>query len=98
MLLRLADALDTTVQALLGQMEEDTALPPSDIAAALTRINDQLAIQNRRRARVWTTFAWIFGVFVAFNGLLLALGYAGYARTGEVEAQVTTVEESMLIE
>jgi len=98
MLLRLADALDTTVQALLGQMEEDTAPPPSDIAAALTRINDQLAIQNRRRARVWKAFAWIFGVFVAFNVLLLALGYAGYARTGEVEAQVTTVEESMLIE
>ena len=98
-LLRLADALDTTVQALLGQSEETEAAPPLDIAAALSRINDQLAIQNRRRARIWKIAALIFGLYVAFNVLLLVLGYAGTAvYTGEVEAQVVTVEESMLIE
>ena len=98
-LLRLADALDTTVQALLGQPEETEAASPSDIAAALSRINDQLAIQNRRRARVWKIAALIFGLYVAFNVLLLVLGYAGTAvYTGEVEAQVITIEESMLIE
>lgn len=98
-LLRLADALDTTVPALLGQPEETEAASPSDIAAALSRINDQLAIQNRRRARIWKIAALIFGLYVAFNVLLLVLGYAGTAvYTGEVEAQVVTVEESMLIE
>ena len=98
-LLRLADALDTTVQVLLGQSEETEAAPPSDIAATLSRINDQLAIQNRRRARIWKIAALIFGLYVAFNVLLLVLGYAGSAvYTGEVEAQVITIEESMLIE
>ena len=98
-LLRLADALDTTVQVLLGQPEETESAPLSDIAAALSRINDQLAIQNRRRTRVWKIAALIFGLYVAFNVLLLVLGYAGTAvYTGEVEAQVVTVEESMLIE
>lgn len=98
-LIRLADALDTTVQNLLGQPEESEATPPSDIAAALTRINDQLAIQNRRRARIWKMIALVLGLYVAFNVLLLVLGYAGYAvYTGAVEAQVVTVEESMLTE
>ena len=98
-LIRLADALDTTVQNLLGQPEESEPTPPSDIASALTRINDQLAIQNRRRARIWKIVALVLGLYVAFNVLLLVLGYAGYAvYTGEVEAQVVTVEESMLTE
>lgn len=98
-LIRLADALDTTVQNLLGQPEESEPTPPSDIAAVLTRINDQLAIQNRRRARIWKIVALVLGLYVAFNVLLLVLGYAGYAvYTGEVEAQVVTVEESMLTE
>ena len=95
-LIRLSDALDTTVQALLGQPEETASAPPSDIAAALSRINDQLAILNRRRARIWKVAALIFGLYVAFNVLLLVLGYAGTAvYTGEVEAQVVTIEESM---
>ena len=97
-LLRLADALDTTVQTLLDQPEETASTLPSDIAAALSRINDQLAIQNRRRSRIWKAVAWVIGIFFAFNLLLLVLGYAGYALTGKVESQVTIVEESMQIE
>lgn len=97
-LIRLADALDTTVQSLLGQAEESTDPAPSDIAAALTRINDQLAIQNRRRARIWKIVALVLGIYVAFNVLLLVLGYARYARMGEMEANVVTVEENMAIE
>ena len=95
-LVRLADALDTTVQTLLGQPEE-TSAEPSDIAAALNRINDQLAIQNRRRSRIWKVIAWMIGLYVAFNILLLELGYAGMAQyTGEThtEAYTINVEEA----
>ena len=84
------------MQNLLGQFEESEPTPPSDIAAALTRINDQLAIQNRRRARIWKIVALVLGLYVAFNMLLLVLGYAVY--TGEVEVQVVIAEESMLTE
>lgn len=97
-LVRLADALDTTVQALLGQPEETQTPPPSDIAAALSRINDQLAIQNRRRARVWKVIIWVIAVLAALRLLILILGYAGYAHTGEVEASVVTVEDSVVLE
>lgn len=95
-LVRLADALDTTVQSLLGQGEEASAAP-SDIAAALSRINDQLAIQNRRRSRIWKVVAWLIAVYVAFNALLLVLGYAGmvqYAGETHTEAYTINVEEA----
>lgn len=92
-LVRLADALDTTVQSLLGQGEENSAAP-SDIAAALSRINDQLAIQNRRRSRVWKIVAWLIAVYVAFNALLLVLGYA---MTAQLEGEVAITEETILI-
>ena len=90
-LIRLADALDTTVQTLLGQPE---AAPgePSDVAAALNRINEQLAIQNRRRGRIWKVVAWVIGIYVAFNVLLLALGYAGMVQyTGEENTRMETI-------
>ena len=89
-LVRLADALDTTVQTLLGQPAE-AAAEPSDIAAALNRINDQLAIQNRRRSRIWKVVAWVIAVYVAFNVLLLVLGYATY--TAQMDGEVVTTEE-----
>ena len=93
-LVRLADALETTVQSLLGQ-KADTTAEASDVAVALGRINDQLAIQNRRRSRIWKVVAWVIGLFVAFNILLLVLGYAGIAQyTGEV----VTEEEIILIQ
>ncbi len=93
-LTRLADALNTTVETLLGSppAQEDAPAAPSDIAQALSSINDQLVIQNRRRARIWKVIAWILGLFLAFQVLLLALGYATYAAVpGEVEVSVTEI-------
>lgn len=92
-LVRLADALDTTVQTLLGQPAE-AAAEPSDIAAALNRINDQLAIQNRRRSRIWKVVAWVIAVYVAFNALLLVLGYAGMVQYA---GEAVTTDEIVLI-
>lgn len=93
-LIRLADALDTTVQMLLGQGEEASAAP-SEIAAALNRINDQLAIQNRRRGRIWKGVAWLIAAYVAFNALLLVLSYAASVQIG---SEVVTTEKIILME
>ena len=93
-LIRLADALDVPVQTLLGQPDAAPA-EPSDLAAALMRINEQLAIQNRRRSRVWKVVAWLIGLFVALNLLLLVLAYAGMTQ---YEEQVVTNQEIMVIE
>ena len=93
-LLRLADALETTVQALLGTTEEAAVEP--DVAVVLSRINDQLAIQNRRRRRIWTAAAWVLGLIVAFNALILILSWT--LSVDMDSTMETTVLEQTLLE
>ena len=94
-LTRLAEALETTVQALLGLPQEAAAPETSDVAATLARINEQLAIQNRRRHRLWVTLAWIAGGVIALNALLLLLGYAATVDAGSMQESVA-IEESVV--
>ncbi len=96
-LTRLADALNTTVETLLGAAPAEDSAPaaPSDIAQALSGINDQLVIQNRRRARIWKAVAWSVGLLVAFQALLLVLGYATSAQT---ELTTSTETESLVVQ
>ena len=94
-LTRLAEALETTVQALLGLPQEAAAPEASDVAAALARINEQLAIQNRRRHRLWVTLAWIAGGVIALNALLLLLGYAATVDVGSIQESVA-IEQSVV--
>lgn len=91
-LLKLADALDTSVQSLLGMPEEASEPNTSEIATALTRINDQLAIQNRRRNLIWKVVAWIVGLTIAFNILLIVLGWAAYSFDADLPVTTTTYE------
>lgn len=92
-LTRLADALDTTVQELLG-VPAEKADEPTDVAEALAQINAQLAIQNRRRGRIWRVVAWVLALLVAFHVLLLALGWVFSADMSMEPAEVVTVEDS----
>ena len=96
-LVRLADALDTTVQALLDMPPEAPSPAAPDMAAALMRINDQLAIQNRRRRRVWTVAAWLLGLFVGIHMLLIILGLTFTADPTPLQMQDTTVTETTVV-
>ncbi len=62
-LIRLAEILEVSVSELLGAKieNENTA---SDIAEQLSRINDQLAIKNRRSRRIWKVVAIVLAVIV----------------------------------
>ena len=96
-LVALADALDVTTAALLGEKEPEKDVQP-DIAAALSRINDQLAIQNRRRSRIWKAIVWIAAGMAALQLLVLILGWtysvdgAAFEQHHTVTANEQTVE------
>lgn len=94
-LVRLADALDATVPQLLGAPVEADA-PAADVAAALTRINEQLAIQNRRRSRIWKVVAWVLGILLLLNILNIAGAYIAFhgVRTEQpaIETYVTKLD------
>lgn len=63
-LIRLAEILEVSVSELLGTKIENVA---SDVAEQLSRINEQLAIKNRRSCRIWKIVAIILAVIVLVN-------------------------------
>ena len=88
MLQRLADVLEVTVSQLLGGEPEQSPQQQDEIAQQLARINEQLAVRNRRSKRVWRFLGTIFGVLVALwlVTILLALvfSFSGPAVSSEV--------------
>lgn len=70
-LIRLAEILEVPVSELLGAKieNENTA---SDVAEQLSRINEQLAIKNRRSRRIWKIVAVILAA-IAFINILIAV-------------------------
>lgn len=70
-LIRLAEILEVYVSELLGTKIENENVA-SDVAEQLSRINEQLAIKNRRSRRIWKIVAIILAVIVLVNILLLS--------------------------
>ncbi len=74
MLIKLADILEVSVSELLGakiEKEEDV----NELAMQLSRINEQLAIKNKRGKRIWKIIGIVILTFIVLNILLLLLNY-----------------------
>lgn len=71
LLIKIADVLEVSVSELLGGEYETR--DNSSVAEQLSRINEQLAIKNRRARRVWKVVAAILIAIVLFNILTVAL-------------------------
>lgn len=96
LLLRLSEVLEVPVAQLLGS-EVPPEAPADQVAQQLARINEQLAIKNRRARRVWQVIA---GILIAIAVLFLALiplnmvassAYDSDAQQQEVTAPVAAV-------
>ena len=72
MLIKLAEILEVPVSRLLGSKIEAEEQPDA-LAEQLSRINEQLAIKNRRAKRVWKAIAFIVGGIIAVYVLILIL-------------------------
>lgn len=70
-LIRLAEVLEVSVSELLGaKIENENA---ADVAEQLSRINEQLAIRNRRSRRIWKAIAIILVAIVVLNAVAIIL-------------------------
>lgn len=77
LLIRLAEVLEVSVAQLLGgEAETATEDKPDAMIEQLSRINEQLAIKNRRAKRLWKIVAWILGAIAALIILSLVFGVA----------------------
>lgn len=97
-LIRLAEILEVPVSELLGAKieNENTA---SDVAEQLSRINEQLAIKNRRSRRIWKIVAVILAAIAFINILIAVLFSAPNFNEGiqsnqpEITGQTQIIEE-----
>ena len=96
LLIRLAVILDIPVSELLGAKIENEA-EISAVAEQLSRINEQLAIKNRRSRRIWQTVAIVFCAFIIINALLTVFGIISYTtlkfEQNAVEVQAIEISE-----
>lgn len=80
LLIRLAEVLEVSVAQLLGgEAETATEEKPDAMIEQLSRINEQLAIKNRRAKRLWKIVAWILGAIAALIILSLVFSVAVFS-------------------
>ena len=90
LLQRLAEELDTEVSALLGKSMEAEPNPDA-MAEQLARINEHLAVRNRRWRIFWTVLAAVAAGFLVLNVMLAAAGLISF-REVKTESSVEEVQ------
>ena len=96
-LIRLAEILEVSVSELLGAKieNENTA---SDVAEQLSRINEQLAIKNRRSRRIWKIVAIILAAIVLIN-IFIAVFFSVPNLNEVIQSnQPETTDQTQIIE
>ena len=97
LLTRQAEVLEVPVSTLLGSAITDDS-EPDDIARQLARINEQLAVKNRRSRRIWRTAAAVLIAVVVIYLLLIAVSIIAFDKFRVDDpgtAQVTDYVEVM---
>ena len=96
MLQRISEVLDVPVNALL-----DAELPKeaekNEIAEQLSRLNEQLAIKNRRARRIWTIVGVVLGAWLLLTVILAFFGAADF-RKAPMSVQMSMSEDPVYTE
>ena len=97
MLIRLAEVLDTTVSRLLGADVPEDEADRDRLAEQLARINEQLAVRNRRGRFILRLVLGILAAFVVVNLLLILLFSYGSFRAFQEPIQTITSAPELLL-
>lgn len=95
MIIKIAEIFEVSVSEILGA-KIDNEIDINIVAEQLSRINEQLAIKNRRSHRIWKTVAIIIGTIIAVNIILIIIGLVLF-NTVKTEKKISTVTESQII-
>lgn len=74
---RIAEVLEISVNDLLNTPAEETLPPQNDVALQLARLNEQLAIRNRRSRLAWKVVGITFAVLILIGVVLLVSSVVG---------------------
>ena len=95
MIIKIAEIFEVSVSEILGA-KIDNEIDINIVAEQLSRINEQLAIKNRRSHRIWKTVAIIIGAIIVINIILMIIGLVLFS-TVKTENNISTVTESQII-
>ena len=95
LLLRLAEVLDTTVSRLLGADIPEDEGSRNELAEQLSRINEQLAVRNRRGRFILRLVLGILAAIVVFNILLMVFSYGAFRSFQDPVQTVTSAGEAL---
>lgn len=95
LLLRLSEVLDTTVSRLLGADIPEDEGSRNELAEQLSRINEQLAVRNRRGRFILRLVLGILAAIVVFNILLLVFNYGAFRSFQDPVQTVTGTNEAL---
>lgn len=96
MLQKIAEVLEVSVSQLLGR-EEEPEKDRNEVAEQLSRINEQLAIRNRRSKRIWTIVGVILAGWILVNVIGMVLSFAAY-NTLTTTTEMTVSEAVQVME
>ncbi len=84
-LIRLAEILEVSVSELLGsKIENENGNVTNDVAEQLSRINEQLAMKNRRSRRIWKAIAIILVVFFLISVFIIMTSIAAFITISQL--------------
>lgn len=96
-LIRLAEILEVSVSELLGAKIENKNTA-SDVAEQLSRINEQLAIKNRRSRRIWKIVAIILAAIILINIFIAVFFSVPTLNEGIQSNQPEIIDQTQIIE
>jgi putative transcriptional regulator len=89
MLIQIAEIFEVSVSELLGaEIEKDKEI--SDIAEQLSRVNEQIAVINRRARRIWKTVAIVVGAIVVLSIFIVLFNIADFNSNITPESKLET--------
>ncbi len=97
MLQKLAEVLETDISYLLGQVPQKENI--NEIAQQLAKISEQMAIENRRRKRLWKIIGFFVAAILIIEILLAVFSFTSYMKettygeTVNIRASAVVVEE-----
>lgn len=94
-LVRISEVLETDVATLLGftpaKEEREERVVDEALAVQLAQLNEQLAIQNRRRHRIWLTIGVVLVAILLLTVVSCVLGMVDYHTVVETSETVTDI-------
>lgn len=101
-LIRLAEILEVSVSELLGskiENENENGNVTNDVAEQLSRINEQLAMKNRRSRRIWKTIVIILAtIFLLSVFIIMFLSVPDLNNSTHNNQPIVNVETIMVDE